>query len=102
VSYIRKCAAWLRECLHTLYPFGVCWIGGLVMAVGWNDTERSAGLVVTVIAGLSFIWAIDLAYARGRARGESETAAKFVAALSTGDDTEISVNFNQTGITRKA
>jgi hypothetical protein len=94
MNYWRKAIDWLLEGFRTLYPFCVCWIGGLVFAVGWSDETKGAALTVTIIAGFSFVWAIDLAYARGKAKGESEVAAKIAAFLTTGDSTEINVNIN--------
>lgn len=94
MSYARKLVAWLLDAFRSAYPFLVCWIGGLAFAAGWNDDREGAALVVTIIAGFSFVWATDMAFARGKAKGESEAAAKFIAALSTGEDTEININFN--------
>lgn len=94
MSYARKFTAWVIDVLRSIYPFLVCWIGGLAFAAGWHDDRDGAALVVTVIAGVSFIWANDMAFARGKAKGESEASAKLIAAFTTGEDTEININFN--------
>jgi hypothetical protein len=94
MSYLRKSSDWLLELIRTFYPFAVCWIGPLVLAAGYNDLTHGAELWVIAVSGFSFIWAIDLAYARGKAKGESQTAARIAALLTTGSNTEISIDIN--------
>jgi hypothetical protein len=95
MTRLREAVDWLVDAFRGLYPFVICWIGALAFAVGWHDQTEGAALVVTAIAGLSFTWAIDLAYARGKAKGESETAAKMVALITSGADTTISIEINE-------
>lgn len=93
MSYLRKTTEWVLYTARVLYPFSACWLGSLFIAIGWNGETKGAGLFSCLIAGFAFVWAIDMAYARGKAKGESETAAKIVTLLTSGDSTEITVNF---------
>lgn len=94
MKYVQKLSQFFLYCTRTLYPFIACWFGAIFIAVGWNGESKGAGFFSCLFAGFAFAWAIDMAHARGMAKGESETAAKIATLLTTGESTEIRVDIN--------
>ena len=66
-------------------PFLVCIFGMSAPVVLSPDHV----LVGVFIAGVAFAWALDMAEVRAAAEARSDTAAKFIAYMTTGVDRDI-------------
>lgn len=93
IERVTNARKWTVDAVRGLYPFLICWIGAGFVLVGSGEDSAVARMIAVSIAGLSWIWALDLAAARAEAKAKSETAAIFLASLTKGEDTEINVNF---------
>lgn len=91
--YIKAARKWIIDAVRGLYPFLICWLGAGLLLIGSDEESAIVRAFVAGLSGLSWIWALDLASARAEAKAKSETAAIFLASLTSGSDTEINVNF---------
>ncbi|KKB80798.1 hypothetical protein VW35_00895 [Devosia soli] len=90
IKVIQDVPKWLHAYLRSLYPFLVCFVGGLVLMAH----DELGGIAAMVIAGLCFAWGLDLAAARAEAKATEHTAAKLTSMLISGDDTTVTVDIN--------
>lgn len=80
---------WLLDSFRHAAPFLICLLGGLALVAlhgkGWPGP---------LIAGILFLWALDLAANRASAKARSEAAALIIDSLMSGQDTRITVDVN--------
>lgn len=86
---VRAICSNVVDSFRKSYPFLICLLGATALVA-----LQGKGWVGPILAGVSFIWAIDLAQTRAAAKANSEAAAKFVAALTSGHDSTITVDIN--------
>ena len=87
---IAATVSWFGEYVRGLYPFGVSFVGGLVLMAH----DDIGGLAAMVIAALCFAWANDLAATRAAARAKEDTATLLTSMLVSGNDTTVTVDIN--------
>ena len=74
-------------------PFFIC-LFGMSAPVVLSPSNVWFGMF---IAGAAFAWALDMAETRAAAEAKSDTAAKFIAFMTTGEDRYIDIKvFRQT------
>jgi hypothetical protein len=81
---------WFTASLRGVYPFIVCFVGGLALMAH----DDIGGLAAMLIAGLCFAWALDLSGQRAAAKATENTASKFAAIMLSGEDTTVTIDIN--------
>ena len=87
---LKNIWGFMLDTLRGFYPFLVCTIGGALVAVAFEQTGMQR-LVPFIVACCAFVWALDMAETRAKAKARSEWAQKVLSSLLTGNDTTISV-----------
>lgn len=77
----------LLDALRKMTPFLVC-IFGMSAPVVLSPDHVLGGVF---IAGIAFAWALDMAETRAAADARSDTAARFIAFMTTGNDRDINI-----------
>lgn len=81
---------WVLEYVRGLYPIIVCFVGGLVLMVA-GETNA---VVAMIVAGIAFVWALDLAATSAAAKARESTAALLTSMLVSGGDTTVTIDIN--------
>lgn len=84
---VAKTLSWLVEAYRRVTPLIVCMFG-MTAPIALSPGHVWMGIF---IAALSFSWALDMSATRAEAKAKEETAAKFINAITSGDDTTITV-----------
>ena len=99
MSTAKKAWKMAVDIFRSFYPFLLCWIGALFLIVSQDDSQIYR-FIGCSLAGLSWMWALDLCAARSEAKAKSELASAIMGILVKGGDTQIDVVFsaiNNTG-----
>lgn len=83
---VHRASAYGLDLFRGFYPFMICLLGAAAILA-----LQGKGWAGPLIAGVSFAWAIDLAQARAAAKARSEVAGQFIAALTNGKDSSLTV-----------
>lgn len=83
---VEKAWKWLVEAIRSGAPMIICLMGGLTLAA----TEK-LGWASIFLATIFWVWALDLAATRAAAKAKEETAGRFIKALTSGEDTMVTV-----------
>lgn len=88
IERVKKARRFLtEELLRPAYPFLICLAGGSAL-----HALQGKGWAGPLIAGVSFMWAIDLASTRAAAKARVDTAMQIVDGLTSGNDSTITVD----------
>lgn len=84
---VEKAWEWLIELVRKSAPISVCMLG-MTAPITLSPGNIWIGIL---IAAFSFTWALDMAATRAAAKAKEETAGRFIKALTSGEDTLITV-----------
>lgn len=90
MNQAKRIAKLVHEYLMDLYPYFLCLSGGIFFAAGkeLGSVGEWTGFFLAVFA---WIFALDLARTRTRAKATSECASKFIGFMTNGDTSEINI-----------
>ncbi len=90
MSIIKKFGNWLHEFVVDLYPYMICLFGACLIGLSSKATG-SLFWGALVLAFCSFIFALDAARTRAKAKATNDVALQILGFLMRGEDQTINV-----------